>query len=318
MIVTVTPNTGIDYTLVVPQLQLNATIRSSAQAWGMGGKAIDVAWILGKLGVPVLSLGFAAGFSGLQMERMLHERGVASDFIWVDGETRLNIVLVSSDGSGQSTFTSSNLNVSANHLAEFLDRYLAALEKATCLVLGGTLPLGVPVQFYRQVIEQARARDIPVIFDSSGAALKAGIEARPSIVKPNQEELAVLLGSLPTSLTEIRHAAWKLQEMYGTGVIVTLGHEGALAVLGENSYQIPPLSLPVASSAGAGDGVSAGMALALSRGEPLENGLRYGFALAGAVVQTLATADFRIEDYEALLSQIKVIPLSPQPSSDDT
>jgi 1-phosphofructokinase family hexose kinase len=318
MIVTVTPNTGIDYTLVVPQLQLNATIRSSAQAWGMGGKAIDVAWILGKLGVPVLALGFAAGFSGLQMERMLHERGVASDFIWVDGETRLNIVLVSSDGSGQSTFTSSNLNVSANHLAEFLDRYLAALEKATCLVLGGTLPLGVPVQFYRQVIEQARARDIPVVFDSSGAALKAGIEARPSIVKPNQEELAVLLGSLPTSLTEIRHAAWKLQEMYGTGVIVTLGHEGALALLGENSYQIPPLSLPVASSAGAGDGVSAGMALALSRGEPLENGLRYGFALAGAVVQTLATADFRIEDYEALLSQIKVIPLSPQPSSDDT
>ena len=178
-------------------------------------------------------------------------------------------------------------------------------------MLGGTLPLGAPVELYRQAIEQARARGIPVIFDSSGAALKAGIEARPSIIKPNQEELGELLGSLPTSLTEIGHAAWELQKMYETGVIVTLGSKGALAVLGENSYQIPPLSLPVASSAGAGDGVLAGMALALSRGEPPENGLRYGFALAAAVVQTLATADFRIEDYKALLPQIELIPLPP-------
>ncbi len=79
--------------------------------------------------------------------------------------------------------------------------------------------------------------------------------------------------------------------------------------LSRNPTFVQPLSVPVVSAAGAGDGVLAGMALALSRGEPPISGLRYGFALAGAVLQTLATADFNIEDYEALLPQICIQPL---------
>jgi 1-phosphofructokinase len=309
MIVTVTPNTGIDYTMAVPHFELNKTIRSSEQAWGMGGKTTDVAWILGQLGVPVLALGFAGGFTGEQMVRMLNDRGVVTDFTWVDGETRLNVIIVCADGSGQSTITSSRLSVSSQHIAAFQSQYLSALEVASCLVLGGSLPAGMPLEFYPQIIGQARQRDIPVIFDSSGPALRAGVQARPSLIKPNRDELCELLGFLPASQNEYLHAAKMLQEQYGTDVIATIGSEGALAVIGERSYRIPPLSVPVASSAGAGDGILAGMALAYSRGEPLENGLRYGFALAGAVLQTLATADFHIDDYQALLPQIELIPL---------
>jgi len=309
MIVTLTPNTAIDHTLVVPKLQLGATIRAAAHAWGMGGKAADVAWILGRLGVPVLALGFAAGFIGSQMERMLQERGVTTDLTWVEGETRLNTVLVSSDGSGQSTVSSSSLVVSREHQAELQARYLAALEGAACVVLGGSLPPGVRADIYPEAITQARERGIPVVFDSSGAGLEAGMMARPSIVKPNLDELGQLLGYLPSSTGEAHRAACELQRETGSGVIVTLGGEGAVAVLGESSYHIPSLGVPVSSTAGAGDGVLAGMALALSRREPLENGLRYGFALAGAIVQTLATADFRIEDYQALLPKVKLIPL---------
>ena len=314
MIVTVTPNTGIDYTMAVPHFELNATIRSSEQAWGMGGKTTDVAWILGQLGVPVRALGFAAGFTGEQMERMLKNRGVVTDFTWVEGETRLNLILVCTDGSGQSTITSSRLLVLNHHLTEFQTQYLAALENASCLVLGGSLPVGVPQEFYARTITQARQRNIPVIFDSSGPALRAGVQAHPSLIKPNRDELGELMGFLPASLHEYHHAAKMLQGQYGTDVIVTIGSEGALAVLGERSYRIPPFSLPVASSAGAGDGILAGMALAYSLGEPLENGLRYGFSLAGAVLQTLATADFRINDYQALLPQITLIPISKEHS----
>jgi 1-phosphofructokinase len=309
MIVTVTPNTGIDYTMAVPHFELNKTIRSSEQAWGMGGKTTDVAWILGQLGVPVRALGFAAGFTGEQMVRMLNDRGVVTDFTWVDGETRLNVIIVCSDGSGQSTITSSRLSVSRHHIATFQSQCLAALEAASCLVLGGSLPADVSLEFYPQLIDQARQRDIPVIFDSSGPALRLGIQAHPSLIKPNRDELCELLGFLPTSLPEYHSAAKMLQEQFGTDVIATMGSEGAVVVFGERSYHIPPLSIPVASAAGAGDGILAGMALAYSRGEPLENGLRYGFALAGAVLQTLATADFRVDDYHALLPQIELIPI---------
>ncbi len=307
MIVTLNPNTAVDYTLTVPSLQLNATLRASAHAWGMGGKAADVSWILGKLGIPSLALGFAAGSTGQQMERMLRERGVNTDFTWVDGETRLNIVMVCADGSGQSTFTSSSLKVSPDHLADLKARYQAALDQATCVVMGGSLPSGVPPDFYQETIAQARRRGIPVIFDSSGPSLRMGLQSKPALVKPNRDELGELLGRRPIALDEVHQAAGELHTNTGIDLIVTLGEEGALAFLGECCYHIPPLRLNVASAAGAGDGVLAGMALAIERQEPLENGLRYGFALAGAIVQTLATADFRVEDYQALLPQIGIV-----------
>jgi 1-phosphofructokinase len=308
MIITLTPNTGIDHTLQVSSFQLNSTLRASGSAWGMGGKATDVSWILGRLGIPTRALGFAAGPNGQRMESMLRERGAETDFVWVEGETRLNTVLIVAS-EGQSTITTSTLKVSSEHLSQFEEGYQRALDDATCVVIGGSLPPGVPAVFYPQVIARARERGVPVIFDSSGASLVAGVKARPDLIKPNLAELHDLLGVTPKSRQEALQAAATLQEEFGCNVIVTLGSEGAVAVFEQDSYFIHPLSVPVASSAGAGDGVLAGMAMAYSRRESLENGLRYGFALAAAVLKTIATADFLVDDYQQLLSQIQITTL---------
>jgi len=234
---------------------------------------------------------------------MLHERGVETDFVQVDGETRLNTILVVS-GEGQSTITSSSLAVSPDHLSQMLDRYENALSGATCVVAGGSLPRGVPLEFYSLVIQKAHGHNVPVIFDSSGPSLIAGVKSRPKLIKPNRTELGDLLGFVPESKQEVAMASLKLRAQFGTDVIATLGDDGAIATFEYGSYFVQPLAVPVVSAAGAGDGVLAGMALAYSRGEPPISGLRYGFALAGAVLQTLSTADFRVEDYEALLPQI--------------
>ncbi len=308
MIITLTPNTAIDHTLQITSFQLNSTIRASDSAWGMGGKAADASWILGKLGVPTRALGFAAGSNGLRMESMLRERGVETDFVWVEGETRLNSVIVV-PGEGQSTITSASPIVSPEHLSEFTTRYQRALEGASCVVMGGSLPSGVPVEFYAQAIAQAHTRRVPVIFDSSGPPLIAGVKSHPELIKPNLAELGDLLGEVPASRQEVQRAAAKLREQCGSNVIVTMGAQGAIAMFGEDSYFIHPLSAPVVSSAGAGDGVLAGMALAYFRQEPLAYGLRHGFALAGAILRTLATADFLVEDYQELLPRIFITPL---------
>lgn len=308
MIITLTPNTGIDHTLQVSSFQLNSTLRASDSAWGMGGKATDVSWILGRLGIPTRALGFAAGPNGQRMEAMLRERGAETDFVWVEGETRLNTILIV-QGEGQSTITTSTLKVSSEHISQLKEGYERALEDATCVVIGGSLPPGVPAEFYPQVIALARERGVPVIFDSSGSSLVAGVKARPDLIKPNLAELHDLLGRTPKSRQEALQAAVTLHSEYGSNVIVTLGSEGAIAVFNEGSYFIQPLSVPVVSSAGAGDGVLAGMALAYSRRESLENGLRYGFSLATAVLKTLATADFLVDDYQQLLSQVQLIKL---------
>jgi 1-phosphofructokinase family hexose kinase len=305
MIITLTPNTGIDYTLQIASFQLNSTIRATDSAWGMGGKATDASWILGKLGVPNRALGFAAGSNGLRMENMLQERGVKTDFVWVGGETRLNSIIVV-PGEGQSTITSSSLHVSPEHLAEFSTKYQKALEGASCIVMGGSLPNGAPLEFYAEAIARAHEHNVSVIFDSSGPSLLAGVKSSPDLIKPNQAEVGELLGYVPTSQKEAQEAAKKLHDEFGSNVIVTLGSEGAVAVFGDDSYFVHPMYIPVVSAAGAGDGVLAGMALAYLRAESLQYGLRHGFALAGAVLQTLGTADFRVEDYEELLPQIRI------------
>jgi 1-phosphofructokinase len=304
MIITLTPNTGIDYTLQVASFSLNSTIRAIDSAWGMGGKATDVSWTLGKLGVPTKALGFAAGPNGIRMQDMLLERGAETDFVWVGGETRLNAIIVS--GDGQSTITSSSLKVSPEHLSAFTIRYENALEEATCVVMGGSLPTGVPMDLYRQAIARAHEHHVPVIFDSSGPSLIAGVKSCPEIIKPNLTELGDLLGFRPTSRKEVQEAAGKLRDEFGSSVIITLGEEGAIAVCGDRSYFIHPLSVPVVSVAGAGDGVLAGMALAYLRNQSFEYGLQHGFALAGAILQTLPTADLEVEDYEELLPQIQI------------
>jgi 1-phosphofructokinase family hexose kinase len=305
MIITLTPNTGIDYTLQVSSFQLNSTIRATDFAWGMGGKATDASWTLGRLGVPTRALGFAAGPNGMRMESMLRERGVETDFVWVEGETRLNIVIVVPE-EGQSTITSSSLRVSSEHVSGLAARYQNSLKGASCVVMGGSLPPGVPVDFYVHAIAQAQNYHVPVIFDSSGPSLLAGVKSRPDLIKPNLTELGELLGYVPSSQGEVHQAARQLNDQLGSNVIITLGAEGAIAVCEDRSYFVHPISIPVVSAAGAGDGVLAGMALAYLRGESFEYGLQHGFALAGAILQTLPTADLRVEEYQELLPLIRI------------
>jgi 1-phosphofructokinase family hexose kinase len=308
MIITVNPNTCIDRTLVVPEFALNKTIRASNFALGMGGKAADVSWILGEYGIPSLALGFAAGSSGRQMEQMLQDRGVEADFTWVEGETRVHTILVMEDGSGQSTFAVSTLVVRPDHIADLEKRFEAALNQASCVVVGGTLPLDVSAALYTRLIMRARERGVPVALDASGICLSVGIQGRPAIIKPNRVELEELVGRPLRTLRDIYTAGKEILSRFGCSLVITLGEEGSLAILPDRTYRVPILPVKVVSTAGAGDGMLAGLTKALSEGLPLEEGLRLGAAMAGAVCMQLATADCRKADIEHLLPLVELLP----------
>jgi len=309
MIVTVTPNTGIDQTLFIPSFHLNRTIRASESHLGMGGKGASVSWILGRWGVPNLALGFAAGCIGEQMDAMLRDRGVETDFTWVDGSTRWNPHIVCSDGSGQTTITTASLDVSSEHVETFQKKFQAVLPKTSCLVLSGTLPINVPLNFYPDLIQKAKENHVPVILDSSGPFLRSGLEARPTLIKPNRPELEELCGESASSQEDVFRLASLLQEKYAVNVIVTLGKDGAFALIGSDRYRIPAIPVQPVSTAGAGDAVIAGMAAALSQKLPPEEGLRLSFGLATASLLTPATGDFRPADAQSFLSQVLVLKL---------
>ncbi len=317
MILSVTPNTAIDYTMRVPEFSLGRTIRSLENAWGMGGKAADAAWILGHWGEANLAMGFAAGSNGHKMETMLRDRGCQTDFVWVEGETRLNTVICLE--AKHSTFTCSTLEVLPEHISAFFEKYRRALDDAACVIVGGTLPYGVPLSFFAEVIQSARQRQIPVIFDSSGLSLKSGLLAYPTVVKPNIHELEELAGVVLSQVEEnnftsqkqrVYTLAQQVQAQYGVSLIVTLGSEGAVALFGESHYWIPSLKVDVVSAAGAGDAVLAGLAVAYAHRQPIEDGLRLGFALATSVLLTLGTADYHPETARSFLPFVELQPLN--------
>ena len=129
------------------------------------------------------------------------------------------------------------------------------------------------------------------------------------MIKPNRMELSTIAGKPVITVEDAYHAALKILKKYGTEVIVTLGADDALAVLKDRSYLIPmPQVDRVVSTAGAGDGVLAGIGYALAEHKPLEEGLKFGFAAAGAIIMTLGTADCRKADVEKILPTIQLMP----------
>ena len=307
MILTITLNTAIDRTLFIDEFIWDRTIRATESVIGMGGKATDASWILGELNYPNIATGFAASEVGNQIERMLQDRGSITDFVWVEGESRTNIIVVSNKGNGQSTLVSGGLVISDHHLDQFIEKYRCLLSKADCILIGGSVPDGVDPGIYTKLVLWAIDVDVPVVFDSSGPGLISGLEGKPSIMKPNLDEISELAGFKVTSIESSYEAAIAIQKKFGTSVIITHGSKGALAVLQNKAYWIPSLDIPVISTAGAGDGVLAGLALAYANKKPLEEGLKLGFAAAAAVCITPATADCKRSDVDHFLPQIQLI-----------
>lgn len=308
MIVTVAANTAIDHIFFIPKFEASRTIRSSGSVQSVGSKPSNVSWILAELGMPSLALGFAADLAGKKLESLLLERGVTVDFTWVDGETRRNIVIVTEDGEAQTTITASTLKVTSPQADALLKRYIHALDEASCVVLGGTLPEGVTPSFYADLIRLGGERGLPVLFDASEPFLSVGLTAHPTYVKPNRQELEHFAGHPLETLAAVYEAGKALQSQYNVSPIISLGEDGGLAILPDRAYRILPLQVEVINAAGAGDAVVTGLAASIERGQPIEEGLRLGFACATATLLRPGTAECRRADIEHFLNQIELIP----------
>lgn len=308
MIVSLTPNTTIDLTVFVERLQTNTTIRATQTVYSLGGKPTDAAWILGRMGVGSLALGLAAGAIGEKVRALLEDFGVRTDFVSAEGETRINTVIIDESSGEHTTITSASMLVRPSHLEALRERYIKALEQATVVITGGSLPPGMKPDFYFEAIELARERGVPVIFDASEPNLSAGLAARPDFIKPNEHELSALAGRKLQTAAELYEAGREILERSGTQVVITMGKDGALAVLRERSYRIPPIRIVVSSPAGAGDAVLAGLAHAIHHEQPLEEGLRLGVAAATAVCLQPGTAAYDLADMQRFLPQVELIP----------
>jgi 1-phosphofructokinase len=309
MILTVTPNSAIDWKLFLPHFRWEGPLRADKAVWGMAGKPASAAWILGELGVDATAMGFAAGTYGEKMIELLEGKNVETDFIWVSGETRLNVQVVDLETGGQTILAVDTLEITNAHVERFMKRFHKKLNQAKALVTGSSLPACLDPDFFREIITAAKEKGIPVAFDTSSPHLAHALPAGPDVIKSNRAELSGVVGEDIITIEDAYQGARAVLDEYGTQVIVTLDTEGTLAVLKETAYHIPAPKIEVIeSTVGSGEGVLAGIAYALANCLPLEEGIRLGTVAAGAFIMTSATADCRKEDVEQLLPTVELIP----------
>ncbi|WEG08759.1 hexose kinase [Microbacterium horticulturae] len=289
MIVTVTVNPSLDRTIVLGgPLQPGAVQAAASTREDAGGKGINVARVLDAAGADALAVLPLAADDPFAV--VLRAGAVPACTVPVDGHCRANVTIT--DPAGVTT----KLNLpgatpTVDELAGLEEAVVAAAEGARWVVLAGSLPPGVPDDFYAHVIDAVRTRwgaAAPrMAVDASGPALAAVVEhAHPDLIKPNDDELAELTGQvLDGDLTEAAARIGRaLVPNKVASALVTLGGRGAVLVTADGAYAAVPPPTRVRSTVGAGDSSLAGFLLAESRGaDPaacLVSAIRHGAAAA--------------------------------------
>ncbi|RSN32528.1 1-phosphofructokinase [Amycolatopsis sp. WAC 04169] len=284
MIVTVTPNTALDVTYTVDGLRPGDVHRVREVRHRAGGKGVNVARVLHTLGADVRALFTAGGATGAAVVGDLAAAGIPATAVPIGGETRRTITVLADDGS-VTLLNEPGPRLAGNEWQAFATAVHA--RKPDVLVCSGSLPPGAGG--YAGLFG-----DAPSILDTSGEALLAGLAGKPSVVKPNADELREVTG-----LRDPAAAAAELRKAGAGAVVVSLGAEGLLAVTGSGTWHAAPSTVLSGNTTGAGDAVVAALALGLSRAESWPDVLRRAVALSGAAVLGPLAGDVDLEHYRA-------------------
>lgn len=311
MIITVTLNAALDVTYQVPRLRPHTTHRVSAATERPGGKGLNVARVAAALGHRAVATGFAGGPNGEVLRTLLATHGSAEDALTqIAGTTRRTVGVVDDTTGDTTMFNEPGPAVTAAEWTLFRTGYRKLLDEAalesSAVALCGSLPPGLSVGSYTDLIRDARTAGVPVLLDTGGEPLRRGLAARPDIVKPNADELARLTGS-----TEPAHAAHDARRRGAHAVAASLGAEGMLVVTGDGTWRALPPARLTGNPTGAGDSAVAGLLSGLIEGLTWPQRLARAVALSAATVLAPAAGEFDRAAYEDLLEQVEVTRTGP-------
>ncbi|WP_208900165.1 1-phosphofructokinase family hexose kinase [Streptomyces incarnatus] len=299
MILTVTLNTALDLTYRVRSLRPHASHRVSEVIERPGGKGVNVARVLAALGHEVTVTGFAGGGTGRAIRDLLADVPRLTDaLVPVAGATRRTIAVVDELSGDTTQLNEPGPQIAPAEWGAFLDRYEELLPSVSAVALCGSLPPGVPVGAYANLVRAARAAGVPVLLDTSGEPLRRGVAARPDLIKPNAEELAELTGS-----HEPLRATQDARRRGAHAVVASLGPEGLLAATPEGRWRATPPARIHGNPTGAGDSAVAGLLSGLVEQLPWPERLARAVALSVATVQAPAAGEFDPAVYEELLGR---------------
>jgi 1-phosphofructokinase family hexose kinase len=309
MILTVTLNAAIDRTVAVPNFRLGHRHRAVESRTVAGGKGINVARALKRLGRPVIATGFAGGPTGTRVLEQLREEDVLTDFTRIAAETRINMAVIDPTSGEQTEINERGPAVSPEEVEVFLGRLRYLAEGAALCVIAGTLPPGGGSDLYARLIKDLNERGVPVVLDAEGEAMLAGLRAGAAIVTPNEREAEELVGQEFADRDDLVHGLSELVRLGAAEAAITRP-DGCLAAVGEASerrfleVRIEPLD-PV-STVGSGDAFLAGYVAARYEERAAEECLAYGVACGAESTQHFGAGMVDRGQVERLLGEVHV------------
>jgi 1-phosphofructokinase/tagatose 6-phosphate kinase len=314
LIITVTPNAAIDRTLTVPNFQRGQRHRASQGLTLAGGKGINIARALKRLGVPVVATGLAGGRSGTRIVEELTGEAILNDFVRIEDDSRTSTAIVDPAGNTYTEVNEWGPHVQPEELEMLLGKLAYLSQGADYVVFAGSLPRGIDEDFYAEAIRELNRRGAKTVLDCEGEPLRLGTQAEPALVSPNEREAEGLVGQEFHDDDDFLVGLDAIAELGARNVLITR-ESGCWALLRTerepHRYRaIAPRVEPI-SAVGSGDVLLAGFIAARLDGRSDEEALRSAVAAGAASILELGAG--RIEPREAgsLVARVEVTELEP-------
>ncbi|SME98029.1 1-phosphofructokinase [Desulfovibrio gilichinskyi] len=305
-IVTVTMNPAIDLACSVPDFTAGKVNRATEYQKNAAGKGVNIAVLLRKFNLPITATGFLGADNALIFEKLFKKQNINDQFVRVPGETRTGIKILDPNARTTTDINLPGLVPEPIHIKILIHTVERLAETAAMVVIGGSLPATVDPSIIGELVAVIKSKGAKAIVDTSGPALSNAVKALPYLVKPNDDELAELVGHPLNKLEEIITEARKINKSGIETVIVSLGSRGALFIQKDEELFAKPPKVEVVSTVGAGDAMIGGMVAGMALGLSLEEQVRLATSLSAATVTQAGPSLDKLENAEELEDLIAI------------
>lgn len=305
MIYTLTMNAAIDLNLTCDHVQPRTINRSTEMACTPNGKAINVSIVLNHFGVPSVAMGVFGGFTGAYILDSLSNLGIKTRPFFIQEKTRINVFV--NDRDNEYKFVCKGGFVPQSVQENILDS-LRSVADMTHLVVSGSLPQGVPVSFFDELMDVCRLRNIGVILDISHPHLSKLLNYNPLLIKPNDDELFDVFGLTTKNDADVKDALKTLHAIGAQNILLTMGEKGMYFSNGSSTYFCNAPQIELVSSACAGDSaLAAFLSIWLVESGGVENAMALASAVGADVAASAGIGE--LDNYSKLIGTIKTIKL---------
>ncbi len=305
LIVTLTMNPAIDRNVTADRLVFEDRAYILATSESAGGRGINASCVIHAFGGRTMAVAPYGGKSGRRLQELLAGCGFPVELVKIRNQIRTNLTV--SDKHG--------LTVKLNEFGPALDqdelgrlerKVAAGLARASWLMLCGSLPPGVPSDFYAKLIAVARSRGVKTMLDTDGELLVAGLEAGPTVVTPNQQEAERLLGRVLLTRNHFIDATTRIRDHGAESVVLSLGSRGAVGSFEDRLYEALPPRVDAVCPIGAGDAMAAAFVWAMTRTQDFPDAIRWGVAAGTASTKLPGLAFASLDETRAVYQHVEV------------